>query len=52
MVGLDAAELGERGPDDLVVRGKQVSVARRAELLQQARRPLDIREQKGDRPGR
>src|SRR5581483_3151952 len=51
-VDLDALVLGEGRPEERVVLAEEPTVLVPAELLQQARRALDVREEKGDRPAR
>src|SRR3954447_16860979 len=46
---LDSAQLGEGSAQEPVVHGENVPVPVAAECLQQARRPLDVREQERDR---
>ena len=51
-VDLDAAVPLERVPQDAAMPGQHSRVVIRAELVQEARRPLDVREEKGDGAGR
>jgi hypothetical protein len=51
-VDLDPANLRERRAQEAVVRREHVAVAVAAELLEQTRRALDVREQEGHGPGR
>src|ERR1051326_3295007 len=46
-----ATRVGDRSSEDPFVLGEDGAVVV-AQTLQQARRPLDVREEKGDRPGR
>src|SRR5204862_3348745 len=49
-VDLDPAVLGERSPQSAPVLGQRIRI-RVAELVQQAGRPLDVREEEGDGAG-
>jgi hypothetical protein len=51
-VDLDPVVLGERAAEQLVVPREDLAVAIAPELLQEPGRPLDVREEKGDRPRR
>ena len=51
-VDLDAAVPLERVAQDTPMLGERSRVVIRAELVQEARRPLDVREEKGDGAGR
>ena len=50
-VDLDAAVPRERVPQHPPVLGQRLRIPLRAELVQQPRRALDVREQEGDRAG-
>jgi hypothetical protein len=51
-IDLDSAVRRERVPEDASMLGERLRVARRAELVQKARRPVDVGEEQGDRAAR
>src|SRR2546423_11617964 len=51
-VDLDAGVVLERLPQDAPMLGQRVRIALLAELVQQPRRPLDIRKEERNRPAR